>query len=114
MSVHFPFYEHISLQNPLKTLVLAGDHIVDGWVGRGMIWGKLEYIQIYIFSTLRPFHQQYQKNLAMTTFSELCFYTCYTTLKYISAAAWERRRRESGRRGEGEVGEEELGYGDDG
>ena len=36
-----------------------------------------------------------------------------TVLKGILAAAWEWRRRESGRRGEGEVGDKESGYGGD-
>ena len=36
-----------------------------------------------------------------------------TMLKDILEAAWERRRRESGRRGEGEGGEEESGSGGD-
>ena len=37
-----------------------------------------------------------------------------TTLKDISAAVWERRRREYGRRGEFKGGEEESGSGGDG
>ena len=36
-----------------------------------------------------------------------------TMLKDILEAAWERRRRESGRRGEGKGGEEESGSGGD-
>ena len=37
-----------------------------------------------------------------------------TTLKYISAAAWEQRQQESVRRGEGKGVEEESGSGGDG
>ena len=37
-----------------------------------------------------------------------------TTLKDILEAEWERRQRESGRRGEGKGGEEESGSGGDG
>ena len=37
-----------------------------------------------------------------------------TTLKDILEAAWEQRRLESGRRGEGERGTEESDYGGDG
>ena len=36
-----------------------------------------------------------------------------TTLKEILAPAWEQRRQESGRRGEGERGTEESDYGGD-